>query len=85
MFFTINCTDKKSPEEKLARTYCGSCHLFPDPILLNKKPSVLLSTAKFDVLISLAVFHSSNVVLFCNEPLNVSKFTGNGIIAELLK
>jgi hypothetical protein len=25
-----------TPEEKLARQYCGSCHLFPDPSLLDK-------------------------------------------------
>jgi hypothetical protein len=26
-----------APEEKLARQYCGSCHLFPDPSLLDKQ------------------------------------------------
>ena len=36
MLLTIHCTDKEPPEEKLARTYCSSCHLFPDPMLLNK-------------------------------------------------
>jgi hypothetical protein len=36
IFFTVNCASKKPTGEKLAKTYCGSCHLFPDPNLLNK-------------------------------------------------
>jgi hypothetical protein len=32
----INCTEQKNPGEELAKTYCGSCHLFPDPSLLDK-------------------------------------------------
>jgi len=52
-----------------------------DPVCLKLRPSVLLSTTKFDVLISLAVFHSSSVVLFCNEPLNVMRLSGNVMFA----
>lgn len=41
LFFIIicvsfQCGNKQSSGEILAKTYCGSCHLFPDPILLNK-------------------------------------------------
>jgi len=36
IFFTINCANKQPSGEKLAKTYCGSCHLFPDPKFLNK-------------------------------------------------
>ncbi len=39
-FLILSChpTHKESQEgEQLARIYCGSCHLFPDPLLLDKK------------------------------------------------
>jgi hypothetical protein len=35
LLFTISC-NKKSKGEKLAQTYCASCHLFPEPSLLDK-------------------------------------------------
>lgn len=35
LLFTLGC-DKQSEGEKLAQTYCGSCHLFPEPSLLDK-------------------------------------------------
>lgn len=31
------CLNQAEKEEHLARQYCGSCHLFPDPSLLDKK------------------------------------------------
>jgi hypothetical protein len=35
LLFTLGC--KKNAEgEKLAKTYCGSCHVFPEPSLLDK-------------------------------------------------
>lgn len=39
-----SCQSQEEKKESLARTYCGSCHVFPDPSLLNKetwKKSVL--------------------------------------------
>ncbi|WP_435353645.1 FG-GAP repeat domain-containing protein [Emticicia sp. SJ17W-69] len=35
LLFTLGC-NKQSEGEKLAQTYCGSCHLFPEPSLLDK-------------------------------------------------
>ena len=32
----ICCTEKKSTGEETAKKYCGSCHLFPGPFLLDK-------------------------------------------------
>ena len=33
----FHCSNKEEGSgEKLAKTYCGSCHLFPDPVLLNQ-------------------------------------------------
>lgn len=31
------CESKEQKGERLAKLYCGSCHLFPDPSLLDKK------------------------------------------------
>src|SRR5258708_7121177 len=39
LFFLLNCNihnKEVQPGETLARTYCGTCHLFPEPSLLNK-------------------------------------------------
>jgi hypothetical protein len=33
---TISCTTKEQKEENLARQYCGTCHSFPEPSLLDK-------------------------------------------------
>lgn len=35
LLFTLSC-NKQSEGEKLAQTYCASCHLFPEPSLLDK-------------------------------------------------
>lgn len=35
LLLTLSC-NKKSEGEKLAQTYCASCHLFPEPSLLDK-------------------------------------------------
>ncbi len=35
LVFTLSC-NKQSEGEKLAQTYCASCHLFPEPNLLDK-------------------------------------------------
>lgn len=35
LLFTLGC-NKLSEGEKLAQTYCASCHLFPEPSLLDK-------------------------------------------------
>ena len=34
---TLSCTNQNQREERLARQYCGSCHLFPEPSLLPKR------------------------------------------------
>ncbi|HCZ37445.1 MAG TPA: hypothetical protein DHV26_16120, partial [Cytophagales bacterium] len=31
------CQNEAQREERLARTYCSSCHQFPEPALLDKK------------------------------------------------
>ena len=50
--FMISCTNVNNKKEKtgeeLSKTYCGSCHLFPDPALLDKR------TWKEDVLPAMA-------------------------------
>ena len=33
---SLKCTTGPGKDERLARTYCGSCHLYPDPQLLDK-------------------------------------------------
>ncbi|MEO5890087.1 MAG: FG-GAP-like repeat-containing protein [Ferruginibacter sp.] len=52
LLFIIGCTYSNNPAAKdgeaLAKTYCGSCHLFPDPALLDKR------TWKEDVLPAMA-------------------------------
>lgn len=35
LLFTLGC-NKQSEGEKLAQTYCASCHVFPEPTLLDK-------------------------------------------------
>ncbi len=35
LLFTLGC-NKNAEGEKLAQTYCGSCHIFPEPSLLDK-------------------------------------------------
>jgi hypothetical protein len=45
----VHCTEQKNPEEELAKTHCSSCHLFPDPSLLDRitwKEKVLPAMAK---------------------------------------
>jgi hypothetical protein len=38
IFFSIlSCENQNQKEERLAKKYCGSCHTFPDPSLLDKK------------------------------------------------
>jgi hypothetical protein len=38
IFFSIlSCENQNQKEERLAKKYCGSCHTFPDPGLLDKK------------------------------------------------
>jgi len=37
LLFLISCESQTRKEERLAHQYCGSCHLFPEPSLLNKK------------------------------------------------
>src|SRR6185295_16757154 len=48
----ISCNNSNNQKEKtgeeLSKTYCGSCHLFPDPALLDKR------TWKDDVLPAMA-------------------------------
>ena len=34
--FLYSCLDQNSKDERLARQYCASCHVFPEPGLLNK-------------------------------------------------
>lgn len=34
--FLYSCLDQKSKDERLAKQYCASCHIFPDPALLDK-------------------------------------------------
>lgn len=34
--FTVSCSPDEKEGEALAKTYCGSCHLFPEPDLLPK-------------------------------------------------
>src|SRR5215210_6678763 len=50
-FFVFSCNPKEHlSEEKLAKNYCGSCHLFPEPSLLNKnlwKKNVLPKMAEY--------------------------------------
>jgi hypothetical protein len=37
LFLLFNCSNEKTvPGEKIARQYCGSCHAFPNPDLLDK-------------------------------------------------
>lgn len=31
-----SCLSQEEKDEKIARTYCGNCHVFPDPTLLSK-------------------------------------------------
>ena len=33
----ISCETTSQKEERLAKQYCGSCHLFPEPNLLDKE------------------------------------------------
>lgn len=33
----MSCADKQAVEQRLARQHCGSCHVFPDPALLDKQ------------------------------------------------
>lgn len=33
----LSCENQQQKEERLAKKYCGSCHSFPDPALLDKK------------------------------------------------
>jgi hypothetical protein len=33
----VSCNHSESEGEKLAKTHCASCHMFPDPSLLDKK------------------------------------------------
>jgi FG-GAP-like repeat len=35
-FFSLGCSNSKKEEEKLAKQFCGSCHVFPEPSLLSK-------------------------------------------------
>src|SRR6478736_10219989 len=37
LFILISCENQTQKEERLARQYCASCHLFPEPSLLTKK------------------------------------------------
>src|SRR5215217_2501251 len=38
LFTAVYCTStgQQSEEEKIARTYCSSCHLFPEAVMLDK-------------------------------------------------
>jgi len=33
----LSCENQHQKDERLAKQYCGSCHIFPEPTLLNKK------------------------------------------------
>ena len=33
----ISCENQADKEERLAKQYCSSCHVFPEPLLLDKK------------------------------------------------
>jgi hypothetical protein len=50
-FFIYSCKHEENlSEEKIAKNYCGSCHLFPQPCLLNKnlwKKNVLPKMAEY--------------------------------------
>ncbi len=38
IFFTVlSCQTQEQKDERLAKQYCGSCHLFPEPEMLDKK------------------------------------------------
>ena len=37
LYTVFACESKQKKEERLAKQYCGSCHAFPDPNLLDKK------------------------------------------------
>lgn len=37
LIWTNTACDQKEHERKIAELYCGSCHLFPEPTLLDKK------------------------------------------------
>lgn len=36
IFLAVTCNNEEATGKELAKTYCGSCHLDPDPTLLNK-------------------------------------------------
>ena len=36
-FFLFSCLNQPQKDERLAKQYCASCHIFPDPGLLDKK------------------------------------------------
>ena len=33
----LSCENQQQKDERLAKQYCGSCHVFPAPSLLDKK------------------------------------------------
>jgi hypothetical protein len=37
ILYNTGCETQASKEERLARQYCGSCHTFPEPALLDKR------------------------------------------------
>lgn len=37
ILYFAGCETQPDKEERLAKQYCGSCHTFPDPVLLDKK------------------------------------------------
>lgn len=37
LFSVLSCDPQNNKDERLAKQYCGSCHAFPDPSLLDKK------------------------------------------------
>lgn len=37
LIITASCTTKEQKEEQLAKQYCSSCHMFPEPSLLDKQ------------------------------------------------
>ena len=50
VIFIISCNFEVDKEQQLARTHCGSCHQFPEPVLLDKttwREGVLPQMAKY--------------------------------------
>ena len=82
IFFCWSCQTQEQLENKLARQYCSSCHLFPEPGLLDKKTWEKNVLPKMGIYLGLSTYDYTNDVQAEDLMTFLSTLPANPVVTE---